>query len=75
MINETGVISKWVLVHDGDKVIVAQYNEEQTTSTIQTIETFDTEEAMNVRIFALGLTPLPEEVNTNFFADAESDEI
>ena len=62
MINETGVISKWVLVHDSDKVIVAQHNEEQTTSTTHTIETFYSELDMESRIEELNLTPLPEEI-------------
>ena len=67
MSNTTGIVTAWVLVHDGDKVIVAQWNEEQCTETAYTPEVFDTEEAMNTRIASLGLTPLPVEEEEQFY--------
>ena len=53
--------SNWVLVHDGDKVIVAQKNTNQMTASQHTILEYDTETEMNAAIATLGLTPLPPE--------------
>ena len=61
MINATGVISKYVLVHDGEKVIVKQYNKNQETVTTKNLETFDTEQEMEDRIIELGLVDLVDE--------------
>ena len=58
---ETGICDKWVLVYDGDVCYVAQKNEQQTTVSEFTIETFDTEQAMLDRADELGLT-IPTDV-------------
>jgi hypothetical protein len=58
---ETGLITKWVLVHNDIEVLAKQFNENQTTASSYTIETFDTESELDARVTTLGLTPLPVE--------------
>jgi hypothetical protein len=58
MISSSGVCSKWVLVHDGVRVIVFQENFFQDTSSIHIIELFDTEEELSARIDLLQLIPV-----------------
>jgi hypothetical protein len=53
---------KWFLVHDGTNVIVNQFIEESINlTTLQTVEQFDTEVAMQERIVELSLIPKTEE--------------
>lgn len=56
MTTETGICDKWVLVYNGNVCYVAQKNEDQTTVSKYTIETFDTEQEMTDRADELGLT-------------------
>ena len=59
---ETGLVNKWIIVHDGTTCILAQYNDNQTTISNYTIELFDTEDEMIARITELGMTiPAPAE--------------
>ena len=51
----TGIFTGWVLVYKDAKVIIAGYQENQETTSIHTLETFQSEEAMNTRITELGL--------------------
>ena len=52
----TGIFTGWVLIYKDNKVIVADYLENQEATSIHSLETFASEEAMNTRIAELGLT-------------------
>jgi len=58
MVNSTGVITAWVLVHNGTDVLVKQFNESQETTSTYEQETFDTEQEMQDRIVELGLNDI-----------------
>ena len=62
---ETGVMTGWVFVHDGKKTICDQYNENQTTISGHTIETFDREVDMVIVIIARGMKRTKEDKENN----------
>ena len=64
----TGIITGWVLVHDGVKVLVSQYNEKQETAGNYNIETFETEGELTSRVVELGLEPLPDDEEESVYA-------
>ena len=57
---ETGLVNKWILVHDGYKVLSKQFNDNLTTASSDSIEMFDTEDDLDTRTFQLGLAPYQE---------------
>lgn len=52
---ETGIMTGWVLVHNGFDLIYKRYNQNQTTASSHTIEIFGTEFELDERVAALGL--------------------
>ena len=53
---ETGKMTGWVLVYNGTIFVAKQYNDNQTTGSGHTIETFDTEAELDARVAVLGVT-------------------
>ncbi|PJB53591.1 MAG: hypothetical protein CO099_06075 [Bdellovibrio sp. CG_4_9_14_3_um_filter_39_7] len=58
---ETGIVTKWVLVHNEGVLVLRAYLDNQTLVSPYTVELFDTEEEINNRMTELGFEIIVDE--------------